>query len=141
MKFLHISDLHLGRKFYGLTFLPQQEKMLTQIVQLVQEEHISGVLLAGDIYDKPIPPADAVTLFDAFLTELAQLQVQVFLISGNHDSAERVAFGHQLMQGSGIWISPVYDGTIRHHTLEDRWGEVNIYLIPFLRPSVVHCPV
>ena len=76
MKFLHISDLHLGRKFYGLTFLPQQEKMLTQIVQLVQEEHISGVLLAGDIYDKPIPPADAVTLFDAFLTELAQLQVQ-----------------------------------------------------------------
>ena len=74
---------------------------------------------------------------DDFLTAVAAKHVPVFLISGNHDSAERVAFGHQLMQGSGIWISPVYDGTIRHHTLEDRWGEVNIYLIPFLRPSVV----
>ena len=133
MKFLHISDLHLGRKFYGLTFLPQQEKMLTQIVQLVQEEHISGVLLAGDIYDKPIPPADAVTLFDAFLTELAQLQVQVFLISGNHDSPERLQFGSRLLEENHIHIAGVFRGELPCVTVSDACGPLHIYLMPFVK--------
>lgn len=133
MKFLHISDLHLGRKFYGLTFLPQQEKMLTQIVQLVQEEHISGVLLAGDIYDKPIPPADAVTLFDAFLTELAQLQVQVFLISGNHDSPERLQFGSRLLEENRIHIVGVFRGELPCVTVSDACGPLHIYLMPFVK--------
>ena len=133
MKFLHISDLHLGRKFYGLTFLPQQEKMLTQIVQLVQEEHISGVLLAGDIYDKPIPPADAVTLFDAFLTELARLQVQVFLISGNHDSPERLQFGSRLLEENRIHIAGVFRGELPCVTVSDACGPLHIYLMPFVK--------
>lgn len=134
---MHLSDLHLGKRVNGFSMMEDQEYILNRILEIMEEEQPDGLLIAGDVYDKTIPPAEAVRLMDDFLTAVAAKHVPVFLISGNHDSAERVAFGHQLMQGSGIWISPVYDGTIRHHTLEDRWGEVNIYLIPFLRPSVV----
>ena len=134
---MHLADLHLGKRVNGFSMMEDQEYILNRILEIMEEEQPDGLLIAGDVYDKTIPPAEAVRLMDDFLTAVAAKHVPVFLISGNHDSAERVAFGHQLMQGSGIWISPVYDGTIRHHTLEDRWGEVNIYLIPFLRPSVV----
>lgn len=134
---MHLADLHLGKRVNGFSMMEDQEYILNRILEIMEEEQPDGLLIAGDVYDKTIPPAEAVRLMDDFLTAVAAKHVSVFLISGNHDSAERVAFGHQLMQGSGIWISPVYDGTIRHHTLEDRWGEVNIYLIPFLRPSVV----
>lgn len=134
---MHLADLHLGKRVNGFSMMEDQEYILNRILEIMEVEQPDGLLIAGDVYDKTIPPAEAVRLMDDFLTAVAAKHVPVFLISGNHDSAERVAFGHQLMQGSGIWISPVYDGTIRHHTLEDRWGEVNIYLIPFLRPSVV----
>lgn len=134
---MHLADLHLGKRVNGFSMMEDQEYILNRILEIMEEEQPDGLLIAGYVYDKTIPPAEAVRLMDDFLTAVAAKHVPVFLISGNHDSAERVAFGHQLMQGSGIWISPVYDGTIRHHTLEDRWGEVNIYLIPFLRPSVV----
>lgn len=134
---MHLADLHLGKRVNGFSMMEDQEYLLNRILEIMEKEQPDGLLIAGDVYDKTIPPAEAVRLMDDFLTAVAAKHVPVFLISGNHDSAERVAFGHQLMQGSGIWISPVYDGTIRHHTLEDRWGEVNIYLIPFLRPSVV----
>ena len=134
---MHLADLHLGKRVNGFSMMEDQEYILNRILEIMEEEQPDGLLIAGDVYDKTIPPAEAVRRMDDFLTAVAAKHVPVFLISGNHDSVERVAFGHQLMQGSGIWISPVYDGTIRHHTLEDRWGEVNIYLIPFLRPSVV----
>ena len=134
---MHLADLHLGKRVNGFSMMEDQEYILNRILEIMEEVQPDGLLIAGDVYDKTIPPAEAVRRMDDFLTAVAAKHVPVFLISGNHDSAERVAFGHQLMQGSGIWISPVYDGTIRHHTLEDRWGEVNIYLIPFLRPSVV----
>lgn len=134
---MHLADLHLGKRVNGFSMMEDQEYILNRILEIMEEEQPDGLLIAGDVYDKTIPPAEAVRRMDDFLTAVAAKHVPAFLISGNHDSAERVAFGHQLMQGSGIWISPVYDGTIRHHTLEDRWGEVNIYLIPFLRPSVV----
>lgn len=134
---MHLADLHLGKRVNGFSMMEDQEYILNRILEIMEEEQPDGLLIAGDVYDKTIPPAEAVRLMDDFLTAVAAKGVPVFLISGNHDSAERVAFGHQLMQGSGIWISPVYDGTIEHHTLEDWWGEVNIYLIPFLRPSVV----
>lgn len=137
MKLMHLADLHLGKRVNGFSMMEDQEYILNRILEIMEEEQPDGLLIAGDVYDKTIPPAEAVRLMDDFLTAVAAKHVPVFLISGNHDSAERVAFGHQLMQGSGIWISPVYDGTIRHHTLGDRWGEVNIYLIPFLGPSVV----
>lgn len=134
---MHLADLHLGKRVNGFSMMEDQEYILNRILEIMEAEQPDGLLIAGDVYDKTIPPAEAVRLMDDFLTAVAAKHVPVFLIIGNHDSAERVAFGHQLMQGSGIWISPVYDGIIRHHTLEDRWGEVNIYLIPFLRPSVV----
>lgn len=134
---MHLADLHLGKRVNGFSMMEDQEYILNRILEIMEEEQPDGLLIAGDVYDKTIPPAEAVRLMDDFLTAVAAKHVPVFLISGNHDSAERVAFGHQLMQGSGIWISPVYDGTIRYHTLEDQWGEVNIYLVPFLRPSVV----
>lgn len=134
---MHLADLHLGKRVNGFSMMEDQEYILNRILEIMEEEQPDGLLIAGDVYDKTIPPAEAVRRMDDFLTAVAEKHVPAFLISGNHDSAERVAFGHQLMQGSGIWISPVYDGTIRHHTLEDRWGEVNIYLVPFLRPSVV----
>ena len=134
---MHLADLHLGKRVNGFSMMEDQEYILNRILEIMEEEQPDGLLIAGDVYDKTIPPAEAVRRMDDFLTAVAEKHVPVFLISGNHDSPERVAFGHQLMQGSGIWISPVYDGTILHHTLGDRWGEVNIYLIPFLRPSVV----
>ena len=134
---MHLADLHLGKRVNGFSMMEDQEYILNRILEIMEEEQPDGLLIAGDVYDKTIPPAEAVRRMDDFLTAVAAKHVPAFLLSGNPDSGERVAFGHQLMQGSGIWISPVYDGTIRHHTLEDRWGEVNIYLIPFLRPSVV----
>ncbi len=137
MKFLHLSDLHLGKRVYEASMLEDQKYILEQILSVAEEEKPDGVLIAGDIYDKAVPSAEAVRLCDGFLTRLADLEVPVFVISGNHDSAERLAFGARLMSGRGVYISPPYDGDVEPVVLRDEWGEVAIWLLPFLRPSTV----
>ena len=134
MKLLHLSDLHLGKRVNEFSMLEDQDHILREIVSIVRAEKPDAVLIAGDVYDKTVPPAEAVTLFDRFLTALAKERVPVFLISGNHDSAERVAFGNQLMEASGIHVSPVYQGEVQPIVLNDEVGEVAFYLIPFLKP-------
>ena len=136
MKLMHLSDLHLGKIVNGFSMLEDQRYILNQILELAQQEQPEGILIAGDVYDKRVPSAEAVGLLDSFLTELAQVG-PVFLISGNHDSAERLAFGGRLMSAAGVYVSPVYDGTVRTVALEDEFGPVHIHLLPFLKPVQV----
>lgn len=134
MKFIHLSDLHLGKRVHEVSMLPEQAALLPQILQIVDEERADAVLLAGDVYDKTIPSAEAVNLLDRFLWELAQRQVPVLMISGNHDSPERLSFAGRLLEHSGIHISPVYDGQVEPVTLTDQHGPVDFWLLPFLKP-------
>lgn len=134
MKFIHLSDLHLGKRVKEISMLDDQRYILQQILQIIDTEQAEAVLISGDIYDKSIPSADAVTVFDDFLCRLAKRDLQVFIISGNHDSPERLAFGGRLMQSNGIHISPVYDGRLQPITLHDNFGDVHFWLLPFLKP-------
>ena len=137
MRLFHLSDLHLGKRVNDFSMLEQQEAILKQIIDYIKRESPDGVLIAGDIYDKSIPSAEAVQLFDNFLVELAKLHLQVFIISGNHDSPERIAFGSRIMDVSGIHLSPVYNGEIAPTSLSDEYGTVNIYMLPFVKPAHV----
>lgn len=135
MKLMHLSDLHLGKRVNGFSMLEEQRFILEQILQLVHAEHPQGVLLAGDLFDKPTPPAEAVSLLDDFLAGLSHLGCTIFAISGNHDSPERIAYGGRLLRHSGVHMSPVYGGSISPITLEDDLGPVDFYLLPFLKPA------
>lgn len=137
MKLIHLSDLHLGKRVNDFSMLEDQAYILNQILRHIDGEAPDAVLLCGDIYDKPIPPAEAVELLDDFLYRLCQRKLQVFLISGNHDSPERLSFGGRLMEGTGIHLSPVYAGNVPPISLSDRHGTVNFYLLPFLKPTHV----
>ena len=137
MKLIHISDLHLGKRVNEYSMLEDQAYILKKIINVIDDEKPDGVLIAGDVYDKTIPSAEAVQLFDDFLVCLAGRGLRVFIISGNHDSPERIAFGSRLMDVSGIHLSPVYDGRITPVTLTDEFGEVNVYMLPFLKPANV----
>ena len=137
MKLIHISDLHLGKRINEFSMLEDQRYILEQIVKICVEEHADALLLAGDIYDRPIPPAEAVTMLDWFFNALVSQKIQVCAISGNHDSAERIAFGAGLMKQSGVHLSSVYDGSTQKIILTDEFGEVLVYLLPFVRPSIV----
>lgn len=137
MKFIHLSDLHIGKRVNEFSMLEDQKYILNQIIQIVEEEAPDGVLIAGDIYDKSVPSAEAVQLFDDFLCQLAKQKRQVFVISGNHDSPERIAFGSRLMDASGIHLSPVFQGEITPISLEDSFGKVDIFMLPFLKPAHV----
>ena len=137
MKLIHLSDLHLGKRVNEFSMIEDQKYILNQILGIIDEEAPDGVLLAGDIYDRPVPSAEAVQLLDSFLTRLAKRKIPVYAISGNHDSAERIAFGSHIMSSSGICMSPVYDGKTEKYCLMDRYGEVWIHLLPFIRPAVV----
>lgn len=142
MKFIHLADLHIGKRVNAFPMLEDQRYILKQILTILREEQPDGgVILAGDIYDKAIPSAEAVELFDEFLTQLAALKLRVFIIAGNHDSPERIAFGNRLMDRSGIYLSPVYDGHVKRITCPDTAAAatppVDIYLLPFLKPANV----
>lgn len=137
MRFMHLSDLHIGKRVNEISMLEDQEYILFQILELMEKENIEAVLLAGDIYDKSVPSAEAVLLFDDFLTRLAEKNLPVFVISGNHDSAERIAFASRLVRDRGVYLSPVFSGAIAPITLEDKYGEINVYLLPFIKPAYV----
>lgn len=134
MKLIHLSDLHLGKRVNELSMLEDQEYILNETLKIIDFEKPDGVMIAGDVYDKAVPPAEAVKLFDDFLVRLSKRQLQVYIISGNHDSPERLSFGGRLMKLSGIHISPVYDGSVQPLSFDDEFGRVNIYLLPFIKP-------
>lgn len=137
MKFLHLSDLHLGKRVNEFPMLADQKAILAQILKIADDERPNAVLIAGDVYDKSVPPVEAVELFDDFLVKLAARKLPVYVIGGNHDSPERLAFCNRLIDASGIHISPAYGGEVRPLSLADEYGKVNIYMLPFVKPANV----
>ena len=135
MRFAHISDLHIGKRLHEVSLLDDQAYILEEIRKILRDGKPDAVLIAGDIYDKSAPSAEAVRLFDDFLSGLASDEQSVFVISGNHDSAARVAYGGRIMERSGVYLSaPAYEGGVRPVTLTDGHGLVDIYLLPFIKP-------
>lgn len=137
MKLIHLSDLHLGKRVNEFNMLADQQFILTRIINIIDEEKPDAVIIAGDVYDKSVPSAEAVQLFDDFLCRLAARALQVFVISGNHDSPERIAFAGRLIERSGVHLSPVYDGAVAPVTITDEYGPVHIYMLPFVKPAHV----
>ena len=137
MKLVHLSDLHLGKRVNEFSMLEDQKHILWEILRIIGQEKPEGVIIAGDVYDKAVPPAEAVALLDEFLVRLAGMRTEVFIISGNHDSAERIAFGSRLIRESGVHLSPVFSGEIEPCTLTDEYGEVQIRMLPFIKPADV----
>lgn len=137
MKFMHLADLHLGKRVNEFPMIEDQKYVLSQVTGLLDTKKVDGVIIAGDIYDKAVPSVEAVQLFDDFLTDITKRDIPVFLISGNHDSIERVSFGARLMEKSKVYIAPAYDGTVEKVTVNDSYGEIDVYLLPFLKPAHV----
>lgn len=136
MKFVHLSDLHIGKRVNEFSMIEDQRFILNQILEIIKQEKPDAVLIAGDIYDTPQPPVEAMTLLDGFLDELSSLGTHTMIISGNHDSAERVSFGSRRMV-SHMHICPAYNGRTNRITLSDSNGEVNFYMLPFIKPAIV----
>lgn len=134
MKLIHLSDLHIGRRIKEYSMIEDQAYILKVILGIIDTEKPDGVIIAGDVYDKSVPSAEAVVLLDDFLYRIAERKIPAFIISGNHDSAERLSFGNRLMSQGGIHISPVYEGEVAPVTLTDKHGSVNIYMLPFVKP-------
>lgn len=137
MKFFHLSDLHIGKRLFAFSLIEDQRYILNQIIRAARQQQPDAFLLAGDIYDKAIPSAEAVQLFDGFLTQLAETGKPIFIISGNHDCTERLSFGAGMLKKSRVYLSPVYNGQITPVTLCDAYGELDVYLLPFIKPHTV----
>ena len=135
MKLLHISDLHIGKRLYGFDLEEDQRYILQEMIDVMETEKPDAVLIAGDIYDRADPSASAVKIFDDFLSMLAEKDADVFMIYGNHDSGSRISYGRRVFSGAGIHVSPVYDGKIEPVRLEDEYGPVDIYMLPYLRAA------
>ncbi len=131
-KFVHLSDLHIGKRFFEKQLTEDQTHILRDICQIIKDEQPDAVIIAGDIYDKSVPPLDAVPLLDDFLYQLRRYPV--LMISGNHDSSERLAFANCQLKKRGLYISPVYSGTVGPVVLQDGHGPVNFYMLPFIKP-------
>lgn len=137
MKLLHIGDLHIGKRVNEFNLMEDQIYILNQIIDIAGKEKPDAILIAGDVYDKSQPSAEAVVLLDNFLTKLTALSLPVFVISGNHDSPERLSFGNQLLLKNNLYIAGVFDGTLHTVTLQDEYGDVNIHLLPFIKPAML----
>ena len=137
MKLVHLSDLHIGKRVNEVSMIEDQEYILLKILEIIDVEKPDAVLIAGDVYDKSVPSAEAVTLLDDFLCRLAERKLPVLVISGNHDSPERLAFGNRLFKDSGIHLSPVYNGDVQPVVIPDAYGDVFFYLLPFVKPAHV----
>lgn len=137
MRLMHLADLHIGKKVNEFSMLEDQKYILEQVLFLARDRKVDGVLIAGDIYDKPVPSVEAVSLFDTFLTRLSEFHLPVFIISGNHDSAERLSFGAKLMEKSSVYVASEYTGEVRKVRVKDAYGTLDIYLLPFIKPAYV----
>ena len=137
MKFLHIGDLHLGKFMGNFDLYEDQEYILNQIIQIAEEQSVDGVLIAGDVYDRTIPSEKATILLDNFLIELVKRKIKVFMVSGNHDSDDRLNYGSRLFAANEIFISAVFDGTLHKESLADKDTQIDIYMLPFVKASQV----
>ena len=137
MKFLHLSDLHLGKSLGDFDLIEDQKYILNQVLDLIDEESVDAVLIAGDVYDKSVPSEAATRILDSFLSELAAKKVKTFMISGNHDSDDRLNYGSTLFESNQVYISAIYDGHLDKHVINDGETEINIYLLPFIKASQV----
>ncbi len=137
MKLLHLGDLHIGKYLYEFDLIEDQKYILSKLLDMMEEKQVDAVLIAGDVYDKSIPSEAAVRLLDWFICRLAEKRVKTFIISGNHDSDERLHFGSEMFRASGVYISAGYDGSLRKETVTDEYGPVNIWLMPFIKASQV----
>lgn len=137
MRFLHLADLHIGKRVNGFSMIEDQKFVFEQVYDVIENENIDGIIMAGDIYDKPVPSAEAVKLFDEMLTRLVSINLPIFVISGNHDSAERIGFGSDILSAAKVYMSRVYNGNLQKIELEDDYGKINVYLLPFIKPATV----
>lgn len=138
MKILHLADLHIGKIIFEQSLLEDQEYMLNKIIEKIKAENIDAILIAGDVYDRSIPQAEAINLLDRFLNILIkELKKKVFIIAGNHDSKERLGFGNKIFENEGLFISSKYEGKIKKVELQDEYGKLNIYMLPFVKPIEV----
>ena len=137
MKIIHLADLHIGKRVNEFSMIDDQKYILNQILEIIDKEKPDAVIIAGDVYDKQVPSIEAVELLDSFISDISKRQTTTFIISGNHDSAERLAFGSSLMAMGKIYISPVYNGKISKYTLKNDFGSANFYLLPFVKPNHV----
>lgn len=134
MRLMHLADLHIGKRVNGFSMLEDQRYVLERVLEVASKQSLDGVLLAGDIYDKSVPAGEAVQMLDWFLTKLTELKLPVYMVSGNHDSAERLSFGARLLEKSGVHVAGVYNGKLEPIVLEDEYGILNLYLLPFVKP-------
>lgn len=137
MKFFHLADLHLGIRLFEYSMLEDQAFFLEGLLDLLQKERPNALLLSGDIYDTATPSAETVHLFDSFLTRVSALSVKVFILAGNHDSADRLSFGASMMEKGGVYLSPAYRAPLVPVTLTDEFGEVEVLMLPFVRAADV----
>lgn len=137
MRFLHLADLHIGKRLNEFSLIEDQKFIFDKILNIIDEKKIEAVLIAGDVYDKPVPSAEAVTVLNSFLNSLAKRNLKVFVISGNHDSQERIGFGAELISQSGVYMSKPFCGNVETHKIKDEYGEINIYMLPFIKPAMV----
>ncbi|MBO6127727.1 MAG: exonuclease SbcCD subunit D [Pseudobutyrivibrio sp.] len=137
MKFIHLADLHIGKSVKDFSMIEDQKFILNQIIDIVKKEKVDAVLISGDVYDRTIPSEDAVRLFDDFIFNLSEVQVKVLLISGNHDSDERLNFGSRLFVNKGVYFCTKYNGSLYKQTFEDEYGPINFYLLPFVKASQI----
>lgn len=137
MKLLHISDLHIGKKLREMDITDDQIYILNEIIQIADREKPDGILIAGDVYDRSVPPANAVNIFNHFLTELEKRGLKIFIISGNHDSPERLNYGKDILGKNYVYIAGTFNGNMERITLSDEYGPIHIHLLPFIKPSVV----
>lgn len=134
MKLLHTADLHIGKSVNGFSLIKDQRYIFTQILRIAHERGVDALLIAGDMYDKTTPSAEAVALLDWFLTSAHMQELEVFAIPGNHDSAERVAYASGILERHGVHLPETYRGRLKSYTLHDEFGAINIWLVPFLKP-------
>lgn len=137
MRLMHLADLHIGKRVNEFSMLDDQRYILEEIIKVAEQEKIDTVVIAGDIYDKSQPANEAVELFDDFLSAVSMQGINIFVISGNHDSPERIAFAGRIMKKSNVFMSPVYEGNTEKITLEDEYGKINFFMLPFIKPASV----
>lgn len=137
VKLLHTADLHLGKQMNDLSLLADQEYVLQQILHIAEAEQVQAVLIAGDVYQRAAPQAEAMAMFDWFVTQLMEAGKQVFIISGNHDSAQRIAYFSALIKSAGVHVTQTFNGQLQHETMQDEDGPLHIWMMPFLRPAQV----
>lgn len=137
MRFIHLSDLHIGKRVNDFSMLEDQKYVFKQVLDIIKTKEVDSVIIAGDIYDKAVASVEAIEVYDNFITALADTKKPIFIISGNHDSAQRIAFASKIMKNNNIYIAPVFNGTMEKVTLKDKYGYIDVYMLPFVKPALV----